>query len=91
MVYHVDVPVWMFFQDLVDADAEGLIIKAFWNKVLVDAELCSSHRFTLRNLGQVKSEFSVMAPHRQKLLIMFNCIKQTVKALQNSVKRLVKG
>ncbi len=82
MVYCVDVPVWMFFQHLVDADAEGLIIKAFWNKVLVDAELCSSHRFTLRNLGQVKSEFSVMAPHRQKLLIMFNCIKQTVKEMR---------
>lgn len=67
------VPVWMFFQHLVDAYTESLIVEAFCNEIFVDPELRSRHRLTLRNLGEVKSEFSVMATHRQKLLIVFNC------------------
>lgn len=72
----VDVPVQMLFQHLVDADAEGFIVEALWNEVFVNPELRSSHRFALWNLGQVESEFSVMAPHWQKLLIVFNCTQK---------------
>ncbi len=81
MVYCVDVPVWMFFQHLVDADGKVSLSKRLEQSPCRCGTLQQSP-LTLRNLGQVKSEFSVMAPHRQKLLIMFNCIKQTVKEMR---------
>lgn len=45
------IPVLMLLQDLVNADKKSLVFKTPHNTVLVDAEFCSRHRLTLRNLG----------------------------------------
>lgn len=45
------IPVLMLLQDLINADKKSLVFKTPHNTVLVDAEFCSRHRLTLRNLG----------------------------------------
>lgn len=73
----------MFFQHLVDAYSESLVVEAFCDEVFVDPELRSRHRFALRNLGEIETKFSVMATHGQKLLIVFNCGRTMLQSLSN--------
>lgn len=74
-------PVRVLLQHLVDADAEGLVIEALVDEILIYPELGGGDRLALWDPRQVKSELFVMPPHRQELLIVLHCQRETEKSL----------
>lgn len=54
---------------MVNADKKSLVFKTPHNTVLVDAELCSRHRLTLGDLGQVELELFVVSLAWGELLV----------------------
>lgn len=53
---HSLVPVGRLLQHLVEAKSEGLVLKAFLNKVLVDPELSRRNELPLRDAREVEAE-----------------------------------
>lgn len=69
-------PVRVFLQDLIDADAEGLVIVTFVDEIFVYPKLGSSHCLPLWDTRQVKTELSVMPSNWQELLIVLHWKKK---------------
>lgn len=72
MFFKVHLLVLVFLDDLIYHNFEGDIIVASMTAVLIDPELCRSHRLSVWDLSQVKAKLLVMSSLVRKIFIILH-------------------
>lgn len=64
--------VLIFLDDLIYGNLQSDIVVAGMTAVLVDPKLCSSHRLSVRDLSQIKTELLVVSSLMRKIFIFLD-------------------